>query len=181
MVINKSNAFKKTEKIKIGAKNIINMRNSLSKDMTYYWKIIKNENIMAPEMKRNFDLNAVYSSIIAKSEQRVKTKMLIQAINMGYSIFDLEKFETETNYKNIYELSEKNELFVQLGLIKTLKKPKDKTKTVSKKTEIFTAAKIRALKKKLQLEINKLTKAIEDFNTNAEIEVDISYGWLLAA
>lgn len=167
--------------MKLKSKDIIAKRNLLSKDITHYWLIIRHENIMGKTQIRNYDLNVVLNKIFQMAEYRVKTKLFMQAINMGYDNF--KEFKENTNYETLYTLSEKNEQLVQLGLIETLN-PATKAANSKKKptaTEVFTSAKIRAMKKKLQLEINALNKKIEDFNNNTELEVDDSFGHLFAA
>lgn len=136
---------------------------------------------MGKNQIRNYDLNAVLNQIFQKAEYRVKMKLFIQAINMGYT--DFKEFKENTNYEALYTLSEKNEQLVQLGFIETLN-PAAKASNGKKKlsaTEVFSSAKIRAIKKKLQIEINALNKKIEDFNNNTELIVDDSYSHLFAA
>lgn len=167
--------------MKLKSNNIINARKNLSKDITHYWLIIRRENIMSKSAVRNYDLQVVMNQIFQKAEYRVKIKLALQAINMGYT--NLDDLKKDTNYESVFTLSEKNEQFVQLGLIETLNSA-TKAATGKKKlsaTEIFTSAKIRAMKKKLQLEINALTKKIEDFNNNTELTMDDSYVSLFAA
>lgn len=162
--------------MKIQSNAIIDKRNKLSKDITHYWLIIRRENIMSKKQSRNYQLMETYNQIKKMADQRVAMKLFAQAINMGYKNFN--EFKKDTNYEAIYQLSEKNEQLVQLGLIPVLKTSNKKKTDL---TEIFTAAKIRALKKKIQLEINALTKKIEDFNNKAELEIDDSYSSLFAA
>ena len=149
--------------------DLINTRNTLSKDITKFWTIIRNENIISSKTNRNYDLIALYEKIKKKSHDRVMIKLFIQAINMGYKNFD--EFKKENNYEAIYELCEKNEQLVLLGKIQTLTTSAKKNK---KLTEVFTFTTINKLKKELTLEINALTKKIADFNDNATLEVDDS-------
>lgn len=167
--------------MKLKSNNIIATRKNLSKDITHYWLIIRRENIMSKSAVRNYDLQVLMNQITQKAEQRVKMKLFLQAINMGYT--NLNDLKENTNYEAVFTLSEKNEQLVQLGLIETLN-PVTKASQGKKKlsaTEIFTSAKIRAMKKKIQLEINALNKKIEDFNNNTELEIDDSYASLFAA
>lgn len=167
--------------MKIQSKVIIDKRNKLSKDITHYWLIIRRENIMNKKQIRNYDLSEVMNQIKQMAEQRVKMKLFAQAINMGYTNFN--EFKENTNYESIYRLSEMNEQLVQLGLIPVLNPATKASKSKNKiaLSEIFTSAKIRAMKKKIQIEINALTKKIEDFNNKAELEIDDEYGNLFAA
>lgn len=172
--------------MKLKSTNIINYRNKLSKDTTHYWTIIRRENMISKELTRNYNLDELHNKITQFADQRIKTKLIIQAINMGYAKFEFNKFKDETNYFAIYKLSELNEQYTQWDIVQkystinpTLKAKKGKKALSS--TEHFTFAKIRAIKKKLQLEIDALHKQIEDFNINAEIEADDTYSFILAA
>lgn len=162
--------------MKIQSNAIIDKRNKLSKDITHYWLIIRRENIMSKKQTRNYNLLETFNQIKKMADQRIQMKLFAQAINMGYTNFN--EFKKDTNYEAIYQLSEKNEQLVQLGLIPVLKTSSKKKTDL---TEIFTAAKIRALKKKIQLEINALNKKIEDFNNKSELEIDDSFSSLFAA
>lgn len=167
--------------MKIQSKAIIDKRNKLSKDITHYWLIIRRENIMGKKQIRNYDLAEVMNQITQMADNRVKAKLFAQAINMGYKTF--AEFKENTNYESIFLLSEKNETLVQLGLIPILNPAVKASKGKGKLdlSEIFTSAKIRAMKKKIQIEINALNKKIEDFNNKAELEIDDSYAKLFAA
>lgn len=162
--------------MKIKSKDIITKRDNLSKEITKYWSIIRQENIMSKkEVKAGigsgFDLKALYNTITQKANARIKTKLYLQAINMGYTNFN--EFKTNTNYENIYLLNEKKEQLVQLGMIHTInpqyKSSKGKSITI---TETFTKQKIDMLKKEIQLDINNLEKKITDFNNTTELEID---------
>ena len=91
--------------MKIKSSNIITKRDALNKEITKYWKIIRQENIMSKAavsagMGSGFDLKALYNSIKRKGEARVKTKLYLQALNMGYTNFS--EIKKDTNYENIY-------------------------------------------------------------------------------
>lgn len=161
--------------MKIKSKNIIEKRNTLNKEITKYWAIIRQENIMSKAaieagMGSGFDLKALYNCIKQKAEMRIKTKLYLQALNMGYT--DFSEFKKDTNYENIYTLNEKKEQLVQLGMINCLN-PAYKSKKGKKLTtiETFSKEKLSNLKNELQLEINSLEKKIEDFNNNTELEI----------
>lgn len=170
--------------MKIKATNIIDARNKISQNITKYWSIIRKENIISKNIKSasgsGIDLNILYNNILEMSKNRIKIKLYIQAINMGYkSISELKK---NTNYVDIYTLNEKMEILVQLGKIDTIH-PQHKARMGKniKIKETFTAGKITNLKRKLEHEINVLLKNIEDFNNNAEIEIDDDLKSLFAA
>lgn len=167
--------------MKIKSNAIIDKRNKLSKDITHYWLIIRRENIMSNKQMRNYDLAEILNHIKQKAEHRVSMKLFSQALNMGYTNFN--EFKKDTNYESLFKLSELNEQLVQIGLIPTLN-PATKASKGKKKmdlNEIFTSAKIRAMKKKIQIEINALNKKLEDFNNKTELEIDDSFGKLFAA
>lgn len=147
-------------------------RDTLSKEITKYWTIIKNENIISKQTVRNYDLKAVLSKIQEMAEERILMKLYLQCINMGYKNFS--ELPTENNYYTIFTLSEKQEQLFHLGKIKTIdpKIKRAKGKKALKVTEELTSAYISNMKNKIQLEINKLNKDLEDFNEKAELNIE---------
>ena len=99
-------------------------------------------------------------------------KLYLQCINMGYKKFS--DLPAENNYYTIFSLSEKQEQLFHLGMIKTIepKIKRAKGKKALKITEELTSAYITSLKNKLQLDINKLNKDLEDFNDKAELDIE---------
>lgn len=156
----------------ITSKYIITRRKELSNEITKYWNIIKNENVIPTGAKRNFDLKALILDIQAKAEERILLKLYLQCINMGYKKFS--ELSITNNYLDIFTLSEKQEQLFHLSKIKTLdpKLKRAKGKKNLDKTEELTSAYISSLKAKLQLEINALNKKIEDFNNGAELSIE---------
>lgn len=156
----------------ITSKYIITRRKELSNEITKYWNIIKNENVIPTGAKRNFDLKALILDIQAKAEERILLKLYLQCINMGYKKFS--ELPITNNYLDIFTLSEKQEQLFHLSKIKTLnpKLKRAKGKKNLDKTEELTSAYISSLKAKLQLEINALNKKIEDFNNGAELNIE---------
>ena len=156
----------------ITSKYIITRRKELSNEITKYWNIIKNENVIPTGAKRNFDLKALILDIQAKAEERILLKLYLQCINMGYKKFS--ELPITNNYLDIFTLSEKQEQLFHLSKIKTLdpKLKRAKGKKNLDKTEELTSAYVSSLKAKLQLEINALNKKIEDFNNGAELSIE---------
>lgn len=156
----------------ITSKYIITRRKELSNEITKYWNIIKNENVIPTGAKRNFDLKALILDIQAKAEERILLKLYLQCINMGYKKFS--ELPITNNYLDIFTLSEKQEQLFHLSKIKTLdpKLKRAKGKKNLDKTEELTSAYISSLKAKLQLEINALNKKIEDFNNGAGLNIE---------
>lgn len=162
---------------KIKSKDIITKRNTINSEIIKYWKIIRQENIISKSavkagMGSGYDLKQLYNLITQLSENRIRTKLYLQALNMGLTGVDLVSTLNGSNYENIYRLNEKKEILVQLGLIKTLN-PEYKSRMGKKisMTETFTKQKLDIMKKELQLEINALEKTIETFNDNTEISI----------
>ena len=99
---------------------------------------------------------------------------MLNAINNGIKKFDFEEAK-KTHYYTIYAACEKKEQLAHWEEIlkKSTINPATKAKAGIKgtgKIEIFTSAKIASIKKKLQLEINKLDADIAKFNDTAELE-----------
>lgn len=147
-------------------------RDNLSKEITKYWNIIKNENVISKEATRNFNLKAVLSKIQEMAEERMLMKLYLQCINMGYKKFS--ELPVNNNYLTIFMLSEKNEQLFHLNKIRTIdpKIKRAKGKKGLNITEELTSSYITTLKNKLQLEINKLNKDLEDFNDSAELDIE---------
>lgn len=145
---------------------------NLSKDITKYWHIIQNENVISKEAKRNYDLKVLLTKIEEMAEERFLMKLYLQCINMGYKKFS--ELSNNNNYITIFSLSEKQERLNHLNRIKTIdpKLKRAKGKKALNNTEELTSAFIGTLKNKLQLEINKLTKDLEDFNEKAELDIE---------
>ena len=156
----------------ITSKYIINRRKELSNDITKYWNIIKNENVIPKDGKRNYDLKALLTKIEEMADERILLKLYLQCINMGYKKF-LELPETN-NYLAIYTLSEKTEQMFHLSKIRTIdqKLKRSKGKKNLNTTEELTSAFINTKINKLQLEVNKLQKDIEDFNNSATLDIE---------
>ena len=156
----------------ITSKYAKNRRYELSKDITKYWTIIKNENIISKETIRNYDLKVLLTKIQEMAEERILMKLYLQCINMGYKKFS--DLPAENNYYTIFSLSEKQEQLFHLGKIKTID-PKIKRAKGKKNLNIseeLTSAYISNIKNKLQIEINKLNKDLEDFNDKAELDIE---------
>lgn len=156
----------------ITSKYAKNRRDELSKDITKYWTIIKNENIISKETIRNYDLKVLLTKIQEIAEERILMKLYLQCINMGYKKFS--DLPAENNYYTIFSLSEKQEQLFHLGKIKTID-PKIKRAKGKKNLNIseeLTSAYISNIKNKLQIEINKLNKDLEDFNDKAELDIE---------
>lgn len=156
----------------ITSKYIITQRKELSNEITKYWNIIKNENVIPVGATRNFDLKKLLELIQEKAEERLLLKLYLQCINMGYKKFS--ELPLTNNYMAIFTLSEKTEQLFHLNKIKTIdpKLKRSKGKKNLQTTEELTADYINNMKNKLQLEINKLNKDIEEFNNKAELDLE---------
>lgn len=153
----------------IKATDILIMRDKASSDLRKYWKIISTENVISKKQTRNFDLKALLDLITSLSEKRIRSKMYLQAINLGINNPEFEG----THFHRIITLSELNERYVKLGKIPTIN-PRTKSlkgKKALSVTEELTRDYIDSLKKDLNIKINKLRKEIEEFNQTAVLEI----------
>ena len=155
----------------ITSKYIITRRKELSNEITKYWNIIKNENVISKESKRNYDLKALLTKIDEMADERMMLKLYLQCINMGYKKFS--ELPVTNNYLAIFELSEKSEQLFHLSKIRTIdqKLKRAKGKKNLDTTEELTAAFIGARINKIQLKVNELEKQIEDFNNKAALDI----------
>ena len=152
----------------------------LNKEITNYWHIIRTENIIDNGMKRHYDMKALLNVIQTNATDRIQLKMDQLCINLGFK--KRSDFPSESIYPIIFELSEKNEQYVQLGLIKTID-PNIKMKKGKKKMSIneeLTRNYISKLMNNLSLEINGLRKKLSDFNEKAELDTSTAFTYLTA-
>lgn len=151
--------------------NIIAKLKNISVEITKHWSIIKSENVAPKGYARQYDLKKVIARIAKLSDDRIQHKLYQQAINMGYT--SMKDFPSNSNYVNIFTLSELREQYVQLGLVKTidpnLKAKKGKAKLNN--TEELTAQYIANLRAAINLKIVNVTKKLDDFNNAAELDI----------
>lgn len=158
---------------------ILESRDKLSKQITNTWGIIKSENVIDKSYTRNYDMKGLLKDIENFANLRIIDKLDSLCINLG--ITNRKDFPNKSIYHIIYTLSEKNEMYVQLGLIKTIN-PKLKLKVGKNKltkTEELTADYIAKLRDKLQIEINALKKKLKDYNDTAQLITDSNYNFKL--
>ena len=133
--------------IKLNSGNIIIIRKNLDRKINDYWRIIRSENVMSKKAKKaglgsNYDLKALYNEITQMANKRIMIKGMLQYLNMGITMFDIEAFKKTNNYLD--KLS---------------------------KIETFTSAKIASLINKHQMEANKHDAALDKFNKNTMIDL----------
>ena len=174
--------MKSIKKRTIKPSDLLTNRDKLSREITSLWNIIRTENIISKSDKRNYDIESTYSRIKRLTDERIKTKLRQQCVNLGISFKDLNP---NANVINIYKLCEITEQKVQL--LDILKNhtiaPALKAKVGKKgldRTEILTSAFVKKELKKADLLINELKKKIDDFNNEVEIEEEESSVYLAA-
>lgn len=152
--------------------SIIDYREKIDKKINFYHDVLKTENIVNKNSKRNYNLKKVITKIFDLSHQRVLAKLDNLCINLGYkSRTELPK---SSIYPIIYELSEKTELIVRLSKIPTLPKKNPS------KTEELNKGYINNLINGLKLEAISLRNKLEIFN-NEENLFDYSGGYVYYA
>lgn len=156
------------------ANEIIEERNKLSIEISRYWGTIRIENVVNRNYTRNYDLKALYENIKNLANKRIEAKLEMLCINMGLKSYsDLPEV---CNQRDVFRLSELNEIFVQLGQIKTInpKLKAQKGKNNLNKTEALTSNWIAARKNEIELEITNLKNKLTEFNEKAELEVEVA-------
>ena len=156
------------------ANEIIEERNKLSVEISRYWGTIRIENVVNRNYTRNYDLKALYENIKNLANKRIEAKLEMLCINMGLKSYsDLPEV---CNQRDVFRLSELNEIFVQLGQIKTInpKLKAQKGKNNLNKTEALTSNWIAARKNEIELEITSLKNKLTEFNEKAELEVEVA-------
>jgi len=167
--------------INLNSTNIINTRDNLSKKISSYWKTIESTNLMSKKAVkdgyRKYDLKSLYNQITQMAINRVKSKLLMNAINSGIKKFNFKDIKND-HYYRIYMLNELNEQKTHLTIVKTKHTidPATKAKLSKKgisKDEVFTNAKCAQLIGDIDIKIQALKADIEEFNKNAKIELEI--------
>lgn len=163
----------------LNSTNIINTRDNISKTISSYWKTIESTNLMSKkavkEGYRKYDLKALYNTITQMAINRVKAKLLMNAINSGLKKFDFANMKDD-HYYRIYMLNELNEQKTHLTIVKTKHTINPATKAKAGKAgtgkdEVFTDAKCAQLIADLDIKIQALKADIENYNKNATIEI----------
>jgi transcription initiation factor IIF auxiliary subunit len=141
-----------THTVKLTPKDLISKRERLISDIKRNWSRIKAFNAVDKGQTRDYDMNAVYKSIITDSIELVKVKVAIQAINMGLSkMSDLPK----------------DNLYTQIYMLQQLKEQKTKLLMTPYKGEdiVFSKQFIQSEAKKIDIEISKIEDQLEKRNS----------------
>lgn len=163
------------------SKDIINTRDNISKKISSYWKTIEATNLMSNKAvaagMRKYDLKELYNQITQLALHRVKSKLLLNAINSNIKDFSFKGIE-KTHYYKIYMLNELQEQKVHMLIIQTKHtiNPTTKSKAGKKgtgKNEVFTNAKAASIINNLSIKIEALKADIQKFNDTAKIEIDL--------
>ena len=122
------------------------------------WNRIELFNAGTKGVTRDFDIIALYEQIKKDSIELVKTKVAIQAINMGLK--SLEELPENSLYPAIYMLQQIKEQKVKLLRVKT-----------SGSDVIITRKKQEQLLKELDIESVKLADTIDKFNKENDFKM----------
>lgn len=162
---------------------LITKRDSLTSEISRYWRIIATENVIKKGCKRNYDLKALLTRIRALYDELLIVKLRIQCANMRMKFKDLP---SNANIINIYKLSSLNEYYVKLDemmkkhTINPVLKAKKGKKALSISEEL-TRSYLRRKQNECTLTLNELRKAIADFNDNTDLSDDSAPLFLIAA
>lgn len=137
---------------------LINKRESLINSIKTNWNRIELFNAGTKGVTRDFDVIALYEQIKKDSIELVKTKVAIQAINMGLK--SLEELPENSLYPAIYMLQQIKEQKVKLLRVKT-----------SGSDVIITRKKQEQLLKELDIESVKLADTIDKFNKENDFKM----------
>lgn len=137
---------------------LISKRESLINSIKTNWNRIELFNAGTKGVTRDFDIIALYEQIKKDSIELVKTKVAIQAINMGLK--SLEELPENSLYPAIYMLQQIKEQKVKLLRVKT-----------SGSDVIITRKKQEQLLKELDIESVKLADTIDKFNKENDFKM----------
>ena len=137
---------------------LISKRESLINSIKTNWNRIELFNAGTKGVTRDFEVIALYEQIKKDSIELVKTKVAIQAINMGLK--SLEELPENSLYPAIYMLQQIKEQKVKLLRVKT-----------SGSDVIITRKKQEQLLKELDIESVKLADTIDKFNKENDFKM----------
>lgn len=139
---------------------LIQQRDALINDIKDLWAKINKYNVFQIGTKQTFDLNVIYKEIGSKELLLVKTKLAIQAINMGFK--KLTDLPVDNVYTQIYLMQQLKERKVKLEKIPTRKNESE--------TVCLTKGFVDAELKKVSGNIDKIQSEINEFNSNVEFQ-----------
>ena len=135
--------------------SLIQKRENLIAEIKKSWSIISLNNVFPNGTTNKFDLAVVYKQINDNEQELIKTKVAMQAINMGFK--KLSDIPEGNSYFSIFLLSQVKERMVKLKMIPT---KKEEGESVS-----FTRQFIDTEIKKLELAKIDIEKELVTFNT----------------
>lgn len=138
--------------VKVTPKELIAKRENLISDIKKNWDRIKVFNTTPKGVESHYDVKEVYKLIAKDSADLVKTKVAIQAINMGLK--NLSELSEDNLYSLIYTLQQLKEQRIKLNLVPT------------SADSAISRAFIQAELKKLDTEIAKIGIELEERNSN---------------
>ena len=141
--------------VKTTPKELIAKRENLISNIKKNWDRIKAFNVIDKGSTRPYEVKEIYKLIAIDSLQLVKTKVAIQAINMGMK--KLSDMPKDNMYELIYMLQQLKEQRVKINMIPT----KGDDVVI---TKVFTDAE----NKKLNAEIARIEDELEKRNTQIQ-------------
>lgn len=141
--------------VKTTPKELIAKRENLISNIKKNWDRIKAFNTIDKDSTRPYDVKEVYKMIAVDSLQLVKTKVAIQAINMGMK--KLSDMPKDNMYELIYMLQQLKEQRVKINMIPT--KGDD---------VVITKVFVDTENKKLNAEIARIEDELEKRNTQIQ-------------
>lgn len=155
------NIIKNTTKT-ITPDKLVEQRDNLTKEIKDYWFKTISQNIIRKGEKPKFDSKEMYRIVRAKEAQLIKTKMYIQAINMGLKSFS--EMKEDNIYQQIFLLSQLKEHLIRLKRVPTRKN--------SDETVILTEKFIKRQISEVESDINKIQNMIADYNKKTEFKIN---------
>jgi len=141
--------------VKTTPKELIAKRENLISNIKKNWDRIKAFNTIDKDSTRPYDVKEVYKMIAVDSLRLVKTKVAIQAINMGMK--KLSDMPKDNMYELIYMLQQLKEQRVKINMIPT--KGDD---------VVITKVFVDTENKKLNAEIARIEDELEKRNTQIQ-------------
>ena len=143
-------------------------KNRLAGELSRCWTMIARENSKREDMSRVVDVAETYKTAQLYRDKLVELKVKIGEANVGNleRIFRLEECKSELSRLNDIRTDENSD-FQAIG---------DSNFKEFRRTVIFTAAQVYAMRQKLQQECNEIQDELDAYNASTSIEFDSPLG-----
>lgn len=163
----------------VSADSLLQKRKLLDRDIALGWKLIRVENLVPKGVARTTDIKELYARLVNLSDDRLRTKLDIQCINIGLRA--RKELSDSAVYPLIYRLSELREREVAINKIDTLKKISTTTKSHTKYTNALSDTFLKGELKAIHIETTRILKTLASNNASTFFDTTEDYAYFAAA